>query len=209
MRLDELPPLDGVPDAVRRALRALDTEAGARRLRAVIAGLVLLALVVVVGRGGSRPRDPYLASQPAPTTTRQPATARSLPGFGEARVIVSTTDGSRTLCVAVADTEAQRQQGLMGRHDLGGYDAMVFRFPSDSSVRFFMRDTPLPLSIAWYDSAGAFVSSTDMDPCPTRDGCPTYGAAGPYRVAFEVPKGALAGAGLGSGSRVSVGGTCT
>jgi uncharacterized protein len=65
-----------------------------------------------------------------------------------------------------------------------------------------MLDTPLPLSIAFFDAGGQFVSATDMEPCPGQAGCPTYPAARPYRVAIEVPKGALPGLGIGPGARL-------
>ena len=87
------------------------------------------------------------------------------------------------------DTAAQHQTGLMGRSDLSGYDAMVFRFSALTKTPFYMLNTPLPLSIAWFDSAGRFVSSADMAPCLGRTDCPTYAAAAAYRYALEVNQG--------------------
>jgi len=200
MSADELPQLDGVPARARDGLRSLDTAAGVRRLGWLIVVLLVLGFGILVGRGGSRPRDPYLVDQSRGTSTR-------IAGFGQAAVTV-TGAGQRRLCAAVADTEAQRQQGLMGRTDLAGYDAMVFVFPADTDVQFYMRNTPLPLSIAWFDAAGRYVSSTDMAPCPDQPGCPTYAAAAPYRLALEVPQGGLRALGIGPGSSVAVGGGC-
>jgi uncharacterized membrane protein (UPF0127 family) len=96
----------------------------------------------------------------------------------------------------------------MGRGDLGGFDAMVFRFDADTTGSFYMRNTPLPLSIAWFDRNGVFVSSADMEPCPDRAGCPDYTAAAPYRLAVEVPKGGLGALGIDAGSSLMVGGGC-
>jgi uncharacterized membrane protein (UPF0127 family) len=199
--LDELPPLDGVPPRARDLLHSLDTAAGVRRLGWAIVAIAVVGVALLIGRGGSRPRDPYLVNQSGRPTAK-------IAGFGEAAVTVTTSTGLQRLCVAVADTEQQREQGLMGRGDLGGYDAMVFRFPADTDVRFYMRNTPLPLSIAWYDGGGRFVSATDMAPCPDQPDCPTYAAAAPYRLAFEVPRGGLGALGLTGGSTVSVGGAC-
>ena len=96
----------------------------------------------------------------------------------------------------------------MGRRDLSGYDAMVFRFDVDGTGGFYMRNVPVGLSIAWFTAEGRFVSSTDMAPCPDREGCPTYVPAGPYRIAVEVLEGGLGRLGIGEGSVLTVGGAC-
>ena len=55
-----------------------------------------------------------------------------------------------------------------------------------------MKDTVLPLSIAFFAGDGAFVSATDMEPCPpTAESCPLYQADGPYTDAIEVVQGDL------------------
>jgi hypothetical protein len=154
-----------------------------------------------------------------PTTTLPPvegpvAEGRTpIPGFGEVEVrIVEGPDGEPVvLCVLVADTPAQRQRGLMGVTDLGGYDGMLFRFADEAEGGFWMKDTLLPLSIAYLDPDGAVVSTADMDPCPpAEDDCPSYPAAGPYLMALEVEQGGLAPLGLteGSAARLEVGGAC-
>ena len=63
---------------------------------------------------------------------------------------------------------------------LGGYDGMLFVFDQDEQVGFWMRNTPMPLSIAYFDGDGRFVSASDMAPCadspaapPTRRPAPT------------------------------------
>jgi uncharacterized membrane protein (UPF0127 family) len=68
-----------------------------------------------------------------------------------------------------------------------------------------MKDTLIPLSIAFFDKGGSFVSATDMEPCsPSAPGCPTYSADAPYADALEVPKGQLGPLGLGPSSRLAV-----
>ena len=87
---------------------------------------------------------------------------------------------------------------------------MVFVWDQDTTGGFWMRDTIVPLSIAWFDAEGAFVSSTDMAPCPDDEpDCPIYEPAGPYRFALEVPQGDLDELGVGPGSRLALGGPCT
>lgn len=119
--------------------------------------------------------------------------------------ITSSAGRSTTGCVLVADSRGKRSQGLTGVTDLEGRLGMVFVYDADSRDRYWMKDTPMPLSIAWFDAAGAFVSSADMDPCLTGD-CPNYGAAAPYRYALEVPQGRLPALGIGAGARLQLDG---
>jgi uncharacterized membrane protein (UPF0127 family) len=65
-----------------------------------------------------------------------------------------------------------------------------------------MRNTPMSLSIAYVDAAGTIVSTVDMAPCGDLGVCPTYPAAGPYRIAIEVPQGGLARLGIVAGATV-------
>jgi uncharacterized membrane protein (UPF0127 family) len=209
VKLDELPPPASLPVPVKDLLVRLDTDAGIRRLWWVIGAVAVAALAVFIGRGGGRPKDPFFdqgsATGSGPLTILRSA---RLAGFGEAGLRVASAGGVAESCAAVAGTDATRSQGLMGRHDLAGYDAMVFTFASATSTSFYMRNTPLPLSIAWYDDRGQFVSSTDMAPCGDRDGCPTFSASRPYRFAVEVAQGSLARLGLTKGSVAVVGGAC-
>ena len=80
----------------------------------------------------------------------------------------------------------------MGRTDMGGYDAMIFKFAEDTSGTFYMKDTPMPLSIAWFDGEGRFVSSTDMEPCLNQRTCPTYAAEAPTGTPSRCPRGSSA-----------------
>ena len=106
-------------------------------------------------------------------------------------VVEITTPGGEAT-VLLADTGAERSQGLMGKEDLGGYDGMLFTFPSDSQGGFWMKDTLIPLSIAFFDSSGKVVDFFDMEPCPAgTTACPSYEPDSPYRSAIEVPKGDL------------------
>lgn len=129
--------------------------------------------------------------------------------FGEVAIAITGPDGEVAgWCVLLAATADQRQRGLMEVTDLGGYAGMLFVWDADSSSSFYMRNTPTPLSIAWFDADGALVSTADMDPCPDVEGCPTYPSGGGYRFALEVPQGSLADVGVVDGSSVAVGGSC-
>jgi uncharacterized membrane protein (UPF0127 family) len=197
-----------------------------RRLRAV-AALVLVAGLLAActddGEGaGPTTTDPSTSAAVTTAETGLPpvdgpfaAGRTQIPGFGEVEVrIVPGPDGEPVvLCVLLAETTAQRQRGLMEVTDpgLGGYDGMLFTYPADTAGGFYMRDTPLPLSIAYLDAEGATVDTKDMEPCLDRgDECPTYPPSGPYRMTLEVPEGGLDELGLavGSPSRLEVAGAC-
>jgi uncharacterized membrane protein (UPF0127 family) len=72
--------------------------------------------------------------------------------------------GSHTVTVEVADTAMKREQGLMHRNHLPEMHGMLFVFDAPRKVCFWMRDTPLPLSIAFLDARGRIVNTQDMEP---------------------------------------------
>ncbi|MGH9210735.1 MAG: DUF192 domain-containing protein [Acidimicrobiales bacterium] len=132
-----------------------------------------------------------------------------LDGFGEVAIAITDSDGEvQGWCVLLAETDEQRSRGLMEVEDLQGYAGMLFVWDADSSSSFYMRNTPMPLSIAWFGADGELVSEADMEPCVDDPGCPLYPPQGSYRFALEVPQGDLAEQGVASGSTLRVGGDC-
>lgn len=178
-----------------------------RLLAWAIAAVFVLGLLAFIAKGADQPADPYL--KPAPAGSSVPAVAvpgrTPVSGFGEVSFRVAS---GPELCALLARTSAQQARGLMARTDLAGHVGMLFVFEGDTNETFYMRNTPMPLSIAWFDSAGRLVSTADMAPCPDRPNCKTYTAARAYRYALEVPQGGLGGLGVGPGAAISVGGGC-
>jgi uncharacterized protein len=133
-----------------------------------------------------------------------------LDGFEEVTVTVTAPDGTtREWCLLLAATPEARERGLMFVTDptLGGYDGMLFQFDEDGSGGFWMKDTRLPLSIAYVAADGTIVSTADMAPCPDgTERCPGYPPSGPYRYAVEVVQGRLDDLGLEGDARLEVGG---
>lgn len=111
-------------------------------------------------------------------------------------------------CLLAAESPEQRNVGLMGVTDLGAYDGMVFRFDEDTTAGFYMRDTVIPLSIAWFDGDGRFVSSASMEPCLESTSCSTYYPTGAYRMALEVTQGWLPALGVRPGSKLVLTPSC-
>ncbi|MGI9120972.1 MAG: DUF192 domain-containing protein [Acidimicrobiales bacterium] len=151
---------------------------------------------------GPAPTSPPPPPLPSPATVAQ---RRPLAGFGEVRFkVLGATGGAFDGTALLAVDQAAHQQGLMEQRDLRGYDGMIFRFEAPSTGEFYMRNTRISLSIAFFDVRGRFVSSTDMAPCPDRvRDCPTYPADAPYLHAIEVALGDLGRLGIGPGSVLS------
>jgi uncharacterized membrane protein (UPF0127 family) len=183
------------------------------RWRWRIGTLVVVAVaVVLVVRGADRPDDPQLAPPSTASDAAEPAGSggpadgeRSpIPGFDEVAFRIEAEGATAsTWCALLADEADERVQGLSEQDDLQGYDGMVFRFDEPSTSTFTMRDTRIPLSVAFFAEDGAFVSSEDMEPCPPGSDCPSYTAEGPYLHALEVEQGGLAALGIGDGAQLS------
>jgi uncharacterized membrane protein (UPF0127 family) len=132
-------------------------------------------------------------------------------GFTTATVRITEADGRTCeVCMWLADQSSERRRGLMGVTDLGDAHGMAFLFDRTTAGDFFMFQTVTPLSIAWFAADGAFVSSTDMDPCPSDDSaeCERFAPGGGYVLAIEVFQGDLESIGITDGARAEVlGGT--
>jgi uncharacterized protein len=105
--------------------------------------------------------------------------------------------------VELAESPEERQRGLMGRESLPADAGMLFLYPEDHRGGFWMKDTLIPLSIAFLGGDGAVLAMLDMQPC-TADPCPVYDPGVPYRSALEVNRGAFAGWGVEPGDVVVV-----
>lgn len=125
----------------------------------------------------------------APATTNTSIEPMIPPQIEEWSTGYAELDG-RELFVAVADTPEKRRQGLMEIDDLRDLDGMVFVFDNDTSGRFWMKNTLLPLDIAFFDMFGRFVDGFVMEPC-TADPCPKYVPDGSYRFALEMEAGTM------------------
>ena len=132
---------------------------------------------------------PTTSTTVLPTTT----TTLSLGDLADWEVGTVVVDGAE-LMVAVADDPGERAQGLMGVDDLGSLAGMLFVYESDSEGGFWMKDTIIPLDIAFFAADGTLVNLQRMEPCRA-DPCPFYHAGVPYRWALEVPAGDLDGLG--------------
>jgi uncharacterized membrane protein (UPF0127 family) len=89
------------------------------------------------------------------------------------------------LTVEIADTPDERARGLMYREALDADSGMLFVWPADTGSGFWMKDTLIPLSIAFIDSGGVIVDIQDMEPLDET----LHRSPEPYRWAVEANQG--------------------
>lgn len=108
--------------------------------------------------------------------------------------------GGHAARVQIARTKLQRQTGLMGRKYLGADQGMLFVFRHPQVVCMWMKDTPLPLSVAFIAPSGAIANTADMKPETLDAHC----SAGQVDGALEMPWGWFSRNGVGKSATVQV-----
>ena len=107
--------------------------------------------------------------------------------------------GMHQIVAEVARTDSQRATGLMNRSSMGVNEGMLFIFEQPARQCFWMKNTLLPLSIAFLDDQGVVVNIADMQPQSLDSHC----SARPVRLALEMNQGWFARRGVKAGSRLS------
>lgn len=153
--------------------------------------LLVVSVVLGVALGACAPAPDQGAGRPSG-------------GMPTATVVLRSPGGERvSVRVEVAADEASRQRGLMGRARLPAHAGMLFVYAGPHRGSFWMRDTSIPLTIAFFDRGGRILRVLDMAPCE-REPCPRYDPGVAYRGALEVNRGYLDRLGVGPGWRVEV-----
>ena len=106
--------------------------------------------------------------------------------------------GGHQLQAEYADTFLQRQRGLMGRSELASDSGMLFRFDEVRRHCLWMKDTPLPLSAAFFDEDGVLVDVIDLEPFNTEIRC----SKRPASYALEMDQGWFAEREIGRDARL-------
>jgi uncharacterized membrane protein (UPF0127 family) len=140
---------------------------------------------------------------PRPTSTPLPPATTAASGLTPGIATITTGNGEVEVVVEVATTSAARQRGLMGRTELAANAGMVFLFEEEEVRSFWMKDTLIPLSIAFFDRGGRIVSILDMEPCRTLV-CDLYPSGAPASGALEVNQGFFEEHGVRVGDRIDV-----
>jgi uncharacterized membrane protein (UPF0127 family) len=120
--------------------------------------------------------------------------------FEKRELVIEGRAGKVIVMAEIALTQAQREQGLMHRRELKDGEGMLFVFQSDQVLSFWMKNTLVPLSIAYISHDGRILEIYDMEPGnldPVR-------SSRSVRYALEVPQGWFSRAGLGIGDRLEI-----
>lgn len=147
--------------------------------------LAVLSLVLGLGLMGAGP------------TATPPAAAQ-----GQAQPVlpmVTLQAGIHLVKAEVADDERKRAIGLMFRESLAPNHGMLFVFREKAGHCFWMRNTLIPLSIAFLDDDGTIVNIEDMAPRSEDSHCPKR----PVRFALEMEQGWFAKRGLAAGAKLA------
>jgi uncharacterized membrane protein (UPF0127 family) len=180
---------------------------------------LLVMLLVAAACAGSSSTDPMPSTEPIEQnaasssnasddiTTAPIGPARdAVPPVGFDLVAARVTEPDGTVCepcLWLASSAEQRNRGLMGVTGLEPADGMAFRYPAPHSTRFWMKDTLLAVSIAFYGPDGAFMDSFDMEPCVTAS-CVRYPTPTDFLIAVETYRGGLDGLGMRAGSTLEL-----
>lgn len=126
-----------------------------------------------------------------------------IPDFGNGAATLTSLEGRIEIDVLIADDDIERRHGLMYRRRLRTDLGMAFLWDEDVSSGFWMKETLVPLSIAFFDANGVILRILDMRPCD--DGpCPVYDPNVTYRGALEVKRGAFDEWGITEGDHIQV-----
>jgi uncharacterized protein len=107
--------------------------------------------------------------------------------------------GPHPLKVEIVASDTDRARGLMNRKSLGRNDGMLFIFDQPAYHSMWMKNTLIPLSVAFIDAQGTILNILDMEP-ETLD---PHMSAGPSVYAIEVNKGWFAEKKVKAGDKVT------
>ncbi|MFL3666092.1 MAG: DUF192 domain-containing protein [Verrucomicrobiota bacterium] len=136
------------------------------------------------------------ATPPTPPTPAPPA--NTVTGLAQPRLeTIKLYLGAAELTVEVADENLERQAGMMHRTTMPKNEGMLFVFPRPHQTGFWMKNTTLPLSIAYIDRASRVIEIYDLHPLNTQ---PVESRSARVKYALEVNQGWFAKNGIQPGT---------
>ncbi|MFI4922913.1 MAG: DUF192 domain-containing protein [Burkholderiales bacterium] len=107
----------------------------------------------------------------------------SIPAARAETPLVPLEISGNPLIAEVANTPEARQQGLMYRKHLRGNHGMLLVFPESGVHTLWMKNTSVPLSVAFLDEQGVIINLDDMVPLSEEE----HHSAAPAKFALEMP----------------------
>jgi uncharacterized protein len=169
-----------------------------RRIFSVLSIVALVAVMMATSALLALAQEP--ASEELATEAPAPEAPVSETPTPEATLtIVNSAGESVEVPTEIADTPDERQTGLMGRDALAEDAGMLFVFDTEQPLSFWMKDTLIPLSIAFIDAQGRIVDIQDMQPLDET----SHPSAVPAQYALEVNQGFFEARGIQVGDTVA------
>jgi uncharacterized protein len=132
-------------------------------------------------------------------TACRPATP--VQGLPRGTLVIEGNSGEVRVDVSIAETREAKARGLMGVEEMDPDTGMVFLQEERARISFWMKDTLIPLSIAFWGPDRRIATILDMEPCRTST-CPTYDPEIEWVGALEVNQGFFAEHGIEEGAPV-------
>ena len=176
------------------------------RIQVAFPALLFVLLLLMAGCGGGESSAPEekepATTAPARTTAEatQNTTVASAPEGSTIIAITGSTGERSEVEVEIADDQAEQRRGLMERTELAEDAGMLFVFDREEPRSFWMRNTLIPLSIAYIASDGRIVDIQDMQPLDET----SHPSAAPAQYALEVNQGFFAERGIEVGNEVEI-----
>lgn len=113
--------------------------------------------------------------------------------------------GGNRYDVEIADTDAERERGLMFRDVLAADRGMLFIHEREAPQAYWMKNTHIPLDILYFDNSRRLVSQQrDVPPCSLGDACPSYPSQAPARYVLELNAGQAQKLRLQDGAQLTI-----
>jgi uncharacterized membrane protein (UPF0127 family) len=164
--------------------------------------IIVVLTLLLVGCSGPQADTDTRTSQSSDTTAAGKEETTSEPS-GLRTLVIDASGGEKVeVRVEVADDIFEQARGLMDRTTLGENRGMLFVYPEEQKLSFWMRNTLIPLSIAFIDSERRIIDIQDMKPLD--DVPPSYVSAEPAQYALEVNQGFFEKRSVKVGDRVEL-----
>ncbi len=169
---------------------------------------ILAAFLALLVGCAQQHAEPSIQPQPSPPSEQKPgppikpSVRREHPLESLRRVTLLI--GAERVDLYVADNDSTRNEGLMFVSDdeLEENHGMIFVFEREEPLSFWMRNTIIPLDIAYLDKSGRILNILTMRPL---DVDTKYASEGPAQYAIEMKAGWFENKGIGAGERIDLG----
>lgn len=115
-----------------------------------------------------------------------------------APLVIETAAGKQKFTVEIADDSSERERGLMFRRSMGDGHGMLFVFPGEGEIAFWMKNTPMPLDMVFIDADGRIKAIKHGEPFSEANVSP----GAPVQFVLELKAGTAQKAGVAVGDLV-------